>query len=106
MVTIVLESQDCKLELIHENGDKHTVTIRAGLFMQDWKHGRKILMCVWGNLAGEYAFDIQRDCLFNFGPGGGLCRKSLRWHAVDIKEAWRIWYKVTEHGRNLNERNK
>lgn len=94
------------LTLIHDNGDSHTVHVRCGIFMQNWKHGRKILICVWGNLAGEFAFDIQRDNLFNFGPGGGLCRTPLKWHAQDIKEAWRIWYKITEYGRSLNERAK
>jgi hypothetical protein len=94
------------LTLHHDNGDQKIVEVRAGKFVQDWKKGRKILIVVWGDLAGEYGLDLQLNDLFQFTPGGGIKRMSLRWHAVDVKQAWRLWYQLTEHGRSLNERSR
>lgn len=84
-----------KVVLVHQNGDRHTCIVRAAIFKDGWKKARKVLIVVWGNLAGEFALDVERNQLFNFGPGGGLRRHALQWSAVDQKQVWAIWYKLS-----------
>ncbi len=93
------------LQLRHDNGELRNFEVRCGIFKKDWKHARSVLVIKWP-LCGEYAFDLKRDNLYNFGLGGGLRKMPLGWHAVDIKEAWNLWYRITENGRNLIERQK
>lgn len=97
----VLRSEPSDLKrivLIHSNGDRRTCSVRCAIFKDDWKKARKILVIIWGDLAGEFALDIERNNLYNFGPGGGLRRHALQWSALDPKQAWKIWYELTGKG--------
>ena len=92
------------LELKHDNGDVHTALVVNGLFAQGWKKGRKILVIRWGDLAGDYALDIDDNNLYKFGVGSGIRRKALGWHAVNTKLTKEIWESVTASGRSINAR--
>ena len=92
------------LVLIHiTTGDKHTVTVRCALSVPRGKGQkvRPILVVVWGNLAGEFAFDVERNALFSFGPSNGIRRMPMAWKAEDIQEAGRIWHEKTEKRNNM-----
>ena len=78
------------LTLLSDNHETRVVTARTALYSQGWKKARKFLVIAW-ELAGEYAFDVDRNDLFGFGPGNGIRRKRLGWRAEDPEEAYRIW---------------
>ena len=78
------------------------VPVVSAIFQQQWKTGRKILVIKFGDLTGQYAFDIDRDELYGFGPGGGIRRKPLGWHAVNPEIARRLFMELTERGRKIN----
>jgi len=93
-----------RLVLVHDNGDKKEVIVTYADYKQIWKVGKKLLVIKWGDLAGEYALNLEDNNLYEFGEGGGLRRRPTRWHALDHRQAWAIWYRMTAPGRKVNER--
>lgn len=84
------------LTLIHRNGDKRDVTARSIRYAGEWgwEDGRRIIIVVWGDLAGEYALDMHDFKLYAFGKGNGLKRKATDWQAADRVQALSVWYQM------------
>jgi len=71
-------------------GDTLTFTVRGALS----EYGRLILNLP---LCGDYILDLRINRLLGYGKGGGLRRKPLAWHLIDINKGWEAWNEVTKH---------
>jgi hypothetical protein len=77
------------VSLIHDNGDTKEAMARLAM-----PNGTLIIK--YGDLSGEYVFDIRRNTLHALGKGGGQKRTPIPgWRAKSIKEAKALWTQMS-----------
>jgi hypothetical protein len=76
------------LRLKHAGGETKNVEVTGFIGDADPKRAKyhRGLYIKWGELSGIYTFDMRRNRL----TGAPF------WSAADIKQAWAIWYKLSD----------